>query len=142
MKDEMEKLLEVFSPKEPRDLFGGSNNFPNLERAIFVNLKAIEVMRGDVESYGGNLIIVDSTSNRIQKGRLPANLLSTMLEYYCSVNKIGYIPLYKDLNLANSNGKKTSWSFDGHFNEYGTKIFAESMYRWLQSNRVGRSLTN
>ena len=99
-------------------------------------------MRSDVESYGGNLIIVDSTSNRIKKGRLPASLRSTILEYYCSVNKIGYIPLYKDLNIANSNGKKTSWSFDGHFNEYGTKIFAEAMYRWLQNNGVGRSLNN
>ena len=99
-------------------------------------------MNSDVELYGGNLVIVDATSNRIKKGRLPANLMSTMLEYYCSVNKIGYIPLYKDLNLANSNGKKTSWSFDGHFNELGTKIFAESMYRWLQNNGADRSLRN
>ena len=142
MKDEMEKLLRVFGPKHPRDLFAGSENFPNLEKTVFVNLKAIEVMRGDVESYGGNLVIVDSTSNRNQKGRLPANLLSTMLEYYCSVNKIGYIPLYKDLNLANLNGKKTSWSFDGHFNELGTQIFAESMYRWFQNNGADRSLSN
>jgi len=142
MKDEMEKLLSIYDPINPEDLFAGSENFPNFEKTVFINLKAIEVMRGDVESYGGNLIIVDSTSNRIQKGRLPANLLSTMLEYYCSVNKIGYIPLYKDLNLANSNGKKTSWSFDGHFNELGTQIFAESMYRWLQNNGVGRSLNN
>ena len=133
MKEELKMLLNIYGPQNEKDLFAGSENFPNLEKTVFVNLKAIEVMRGDVESYGGNLIIVDSTSNRIQKGRLPANLLSTMLEYYCSVNKIGYIPLYKDLNLANSNGKKTSWSFDGHFNEYGTKIFAESMYRWLQA---------
>jgi len=133
MEDEMEKLLSIYAPINPGDLFGGSNNFPNFEKSVFINLKAIEVMKGDIKSYGGNLIIVDSTSNRIQKGRLPANLLSTMLEYYCSVNKIGYIPLYKDLNLANSNGKKTNWSFDGHFNEYGTKIFAESMYRWLQA---------
>ena len=142
MKDEMEKLLSIYDPINPEDLFAGSENFPNFEKTVFINLKAIEVMKGDIKSYGGNLIIVDSTSNRIQKGRLPANLLSTMLEYYCSVNKIGYIPLYKDLNLANSNGKKTSWSFDGHFNEYGTKIFAESMYRWLQNNGVGRSLNN
>ena len=142
MKDEMEKLLSIYDPRNPEDLFAGSENFPNFEKTVFVNLKAIEVMRGDVESYGGNLIIVDSISNRIQKGRLPANLLSTILEYYCSVNKIGYIPLYKDLNLANSNGKKTSWSYDGHFNELGTQIFAESMYRWLQDKGVGRPFNN
>ena len=125
MKDEMEKLLSIYAPRIPEDLFGGSNNFPNFEKTVFVNLKAIEVMRGDVESYGGNLVIVDSTSNRIQKGRLPANLLSTMLEYYCSVNKIGYIPLYKDLNIANSNGKKTSWSFDRHFLAFSDAIRKE-----------------
>ena len=142
MKEELKMLLNIYGPQNEKDLFAGSENFPNLEKTVFVNLKVIEVMRSDVESYGGNLVIVDSTSNRNQKGRLPANLLSTMLEYYCSVNKIGYIPLYKDLNIANLNGKKTSWSFDGHFNEYGTKIFAESMYRWLQNNGVGRSLNN
>ena len=136
MKEELKMLLNIYGPQNEKDLFAGSENFPNLEKTVFVNLKVIEVMRSDVESYGGNLVIVDSTSNRNQKGRLPANLLSTMLEYYCSVNKIGYIPLYKDLNLANSNGKKTSWSFDGHFNELGTQIFAESMYRWLQNNGV------
>ena len=142
MQDEMEKLLSIYAPRKPNDLFGGSQDFPNLEKTIFVNLKAIEVMNGDIKSYGGNLIIVDSTSNRIQNGRLPANLLSTMLEYYCIENKIGYIPLYKDLNIANSNGKKTSLSFDGHFNEYGEQIFAESMYRWLQNNAAFMSLRN
>ena len=142
MKEELKMLLNIYGPQNEKDLFAGSENFPNLEKTVFINLKVIEVMRSDVESYGGNLVIVDSTSNRNQKGRLPANLLSTMLEYYCSVNKIGYIPLYKDLNLANLNGKKTSWSFDGHFNELGTQIFAESMYRWLQNNGVGRSLNN
>ena len=142
MQDEMEKLLNIYAPQEIRDLFGGSVNFPNFEKTIYINLKAIEVMRGDTESYGGNLVIVDAISNRIQKGRLPANLLSTMLEYYCIENKIGYIPLYKDLNIANSNGKKTSWPYDGHFNELGTQIFAKSMYRWLQNNGANKSLNN
>ena len=100
------------------------------------------MMRGDVESYGGNLIVVDATSNMIQKGRLPANLLSTILEKFCDVNDIGYIPLYQDLNAANLNGKKTRWLHDGHMNELGYKIFAESMYRWLQGKGVGRPFNN
>ena len=99
-------------------------------------------MRGDVESYGGNLIVVDATSNLIQKGRLPANLLSTILEKFCDVNDIGYIPLYQDLNAANLSGQKTRWSYDGHLNELGYRIFAESMYRWLQDNETNRSLNN
>jgi hypothetical protein len=143
MQNEMEKLLSIYSPeKGSQDLFSGSVNFPNFEKTLFINLKTIEVMRNDVESYGGNLVIVDAISNRIQKGRLPANLLSRVLEYYCIENKIGYIPLYEDLNIENSNGNKTSWAFDGHFNELGTQIFAESMYRWLQNKGVGASLNN
>jgi hypothetical protein len=143
MQNEMEKLLSIYSPeKGSQDLFSGSVNFPNFEKTLFINLKTIEVMRNDVESYGGNLVIVDAISNRIQKGRLPANLLSRVLEYYCIENKIGYIPLYEDLNIENSNDNKTSWAFDGHFNELGTQIFAESMYRWLQNKGVGASLNN
>ena len=142
MKDEMEKLLSIYGPKNPEDLFGGSINSPNFEKVIFVNLKTLQMMRGDVESYGGNLIVVDATSNMIQKGRLPANLLSTILEKFCDVNDIGYIPLYQDLNAANLNGKKTRWPYDGHLNELGTQIFAKSMYRWLQNNEASISLRN
>ena len=91
-------------------------------------------MREDVESYGGKLILVDATSNMIRKGRLPANLLSTILEKFCDVNSIGYIPLYEDLNTANSNGQRTRWSHDGHLNELGYEIFAKSMYNWFQKN--------
>ena len=41
MHNEMEKLLSVYAPKKPDDLFGGSEDFVNLEKSIFVNLKAI-----------------------------------------------------------------------------------------------------
>ena len=99
-------------------------------------------MRDDVKSFGGNLVIVDATRHLIQKGRLPANLLSTILEKYCNVNGIGYVPLYQDLNKANLSGQKTRWPYDGHLNELGYRIFAESMYRWLQDNETDRSLNN
>ena len=134
MKDELELLIDIYAPRKDVNLFGGSINFPNFEKVVFVNLKTVQMMRGDVESYGGNLIVVDATSNLIQKGRLPANLLSTILEKFCDVNDIGYIPLYQDLNAANLNGEKTRWLYDGHMNELGYKIFAESMYHWLQEN--------
>ena len=116
--------------------------FVNLEKSIFVNLKAIEVMNNDIKSYGGKLILVDSTANIIGKGKLPAILISTVLENYCNVNNIGYIPLYKSLDIENSNGNKTRWPHDGHFNELGTQTFAKSMYRWLQNNGASMSLRN
>jgi len=143
MKDELELLLKIYGPEKGfRDLFFGSNDFPNFEKAVFTNLKVIQTMRDDVKSFGGNLVIVDATRHLIQKGRLPANLLSTILEKYCNVNEIGYVPLYQDLNKANLSGQKTRWSFDGHLNELGYRIFAESMYRWLQDNETDRSLNH
>ena len=147
MKEELELLLKVYGPTKPKDfgehgLFSGSFDFPNFEKTVFTNLKVIQTMRDDVKSFGGNLVIVDATRHLIQKGRLPANLLSTILEKYCNVNEIGYVPLYQDLNKANLSGKKTRWSYDGHLNELGYRIFAESMYRWLQDNETDRSLNN
>jgi hypothetical protein len=142
MQDEMEKLLSIYAPRESNKLFTGSQDFANLEKVIFVNLKTIDIMNNDIKSYGGKLIIVDSTANLIAKGRLPAVLISTILENYCAVNHIGYIPLYKNLDFENFNGNKTRWSRDGHFNELGTRVFAKSMYRWLQSNAVDRTLNN
>ena len=143
MQDEMEKLLSIYAPeKSSRDLFSGSMNFPNFEKTVFINLKAIEVMNSDIKSYGGKLVIVDSTANIIGKGKLPAILISTVLENYCNVNNIGYIPLYKSLDIENSNGNKTRWPHDGHFNELGTQTFAKSMYRWLQNNGASMSLRN
>ena len=147
MKDELELLLKIYGPTKPKDLggqglFSGSFDFPNFEKTVFTNLKVIQTMRDDVKSFGGNLVIVDATGHLIQKGRLPANLLSTILEKYCNVNGIGYVPLYQDLNKANLSGQKTRWPYDGHLNELGYRIFAESMYRWLQDNETDRSLNN
>jgi len=147
MKDEFERLIDIYGPRmgdaqQNIDLFGGGNNFPNFEKNIFVNLRSLQVMRDDIKSYGGNLVIVDAVSNRIQKGRLPANLSSTILKYFCIENNISYIPLYEDLNAENLNGNETSWSFDGHFNELGSEVFAKSMYRWLQSKKTGAPLNN
>ena len=67
-------------------------------------------------------MIVDAISNLVKKGRLPANLLSTVVQKFCSVNKISYIPLYRDLNSANHDGKKTRWSYDGHLNELAIRF--------------------
>ena len=147
MKEEFERLIDIYGPRtdgtqQNIDLFGGSNNFPNFEKSIFLNLKTLQVMRDDIKSYGGNLVIIDAIPNRIQKGRLPANLLSTILEYFCIENKISYIPLYEDLNAENLKGNETSWPFDGHFNEFGSEVFAKSMYRWLQNKEIGAPPNN
>ena len=142
MQDEMEELINVYAPRNPNNLFSGSQNFPNLEKTFFVTLKSIEAMNGDIKSYGGKLVIVDSTANITGKGKLPTILMSTILEKYCSVNNIGYIPLYKSLDVENFKGNKTHWPHDGHFNELGAQTFAKSMYQWLQNNEASISLRN
>ena len=147
MQDEIEKLINVYGPLQSeglgeKSLFEGSKDFPNFETMVFINLKAIQAMKQDVNAYGGQLVIVDATSNVIGKGKLPANLLSTILERYSKVNNIGYIPLYQDLNIANSKGLTTQWPFDSHLNEFGNKVFAESMFRWLQNKGIGVPLSN
>ena len=111
MKNELELLLKIYGPTKPgnfgnQGLFSGSSDFQNFEKTVYVNLKVIQIMTEDIESYGGNLVIVDAISNLVKKGRLPANLLSTVVQKFCSVNKISYIPLYRDLNSANHDGKK------------------------------------
>jgi hypothetical protein len=147
MQDEIKKLINVYGPRQSeglgeKGLFEGSKDFPNFETMVFINLKAIQAMKQDVNAYGGQLVIVDATSNVIGKGRLPANLLSTILERYSKVNNIGYIPLYQDLNIANSKGLTTQWPFDSHLNEFGNKVFAESMFRWLQNKGISAPLSN
>ena len=147
MQDEIQKLINVYGPLqseglEEKGLFGGNKDFPNFETMVFINLKAIQAMKEDINAYGGQLVIVDATSNVIGKGKLPANLLSIILERYSKVNNIGYIPLYQDLNIANSNGIATQWPFDSHLNEFGNKVFAESMFRWLQNKGIGSPLNN
>ena len=44
------KLLNIHGPKNPNNLLGGNKDFPNLEKTIFINLKAIELMSSDIKS--------------------------------------------------------------------------------------------
>ena len=134
MKKEFDILIKTFSPQRPNDLFSGSINFPNFESVIFINLKVLQILNRDITSSGRKFIIVDASSHLIKHGRLPAYLLSDILEKYCKVNGIGYIPLSQPLNEAKSNGIKTFWPKDGHFNKNGYRIFGEGMFHWMRNN--------
>ncbi|KMP11083.1 hypothetical protein UZ36_05590 [Candidatus Nitromaritima sp. SCGC AAA799-C22] len=134
MKEEFETLLEIYAPKVPNDLFSGSQDFPNFERIVLVNLKILEVLNTDIKNDGGKLIIVDASPHLVKYGRLPATLLSTILQHYSHINGMGYIPLYRPLLDAKNKGLRTRWANDGHFNETGYQIFGEAMYRWIMDN--------
>ena len=57
--------------------------------------------------------------------------LSKALQRLCAENGFGYIPLGDRLLAANASGVATRWRRDGHFNESGNAIFADSMREWL-----------
>jgi hypothetical protein len=40
--------------------------------------------------------------------------------------------------MAHRQRISTHWPHDGHFNEAGNAIFADSMYEWLKENAVTR----
>ena len=44
------KLLNIYGPENPNNFLGGNKDFPNLEKTIFINLKAIELMSSDIKS--------------------------------------------------------------------------------------------
>ena len=135
MKEELNTLIKTYGPRNPYRLFDGNPNYPNFEKVVFINLKVLERLNSDIINDGRKFVIVDASSHLVKYGRLPASLLSTILEKYCKVNAIGYIPLYQPLNKARRNGAKTTWSKDGHFNENGYRIFGEAMFQWIEAHK-------
>ncbi len=134
LRREFDKLIKAYRPKRPDLLFGGNDNFSNFESVIFVNLKVLESLNRDIVNAGKKFIIVDASSHIIKHGRLPANLLSDILQKYCKVNDIGYIALSQTLNDAKISGIQTLWPKDGHFNENGQRIFGEAMFEWIKES--------
>ena len=134
LRREFDKLIKAYRPKRPGVLFGGNDNFSNFESVIFVNLKVLESLNRDIVNAGKKFIIVDASSHIIKHGRLPANLLSDILQKYCKVNDIGYIALSQTLNDAKISGIQTLWPKDGHFNENGQRIFGEAMFEWIKES--------
>ena len=134
LRREFDKLIKAYRPKRPDVLFGGNDNFSNFESVIFVNLKVLESLNRDIVNAGKKFIVVDASSHIIKHGRLPANLLSDILQKYCKVNDIGYIALSQTLNDAKISGIQTLWPKDGHFNENGQRIFGEAMFEWVKES--------
>ena len=135
LKEEFDTLIKTYTPQNQNYFFKGNPNYPNFEKTVFINLKVLETLNRDIINEGRKFVLVDASSHLVKYGRLPANLLSTILEKYCKVNGIGYIPLYQPLNEAKRNGTKTTWPKDGHFNENGYRIFGEAMFQWIEAHK-------
>jgi hypothetical protein len=91
-----------------------------------VNLKIIEELGRKVHSTGSRLVVVDASQYFGDD-----EIVSKNLNEFCAENGFGYIPLYKDLLKANMNGVATRWAHDGHFNDDGNIILAQSLYDWI-----------
>ena len=98
---------------------------------VYINLKILETLNRDIVNEGKKFVIVDASSHIVKYGKLPANLLSTILNKYCEVNGIGYIPLHQPLDESIQKGIKTTWDTDRHFNENGARIFGKAMFHWI-----------
>ena len=100
-----------------------------------VNLKIIEVLGEQVKNSGAHLIVVDASQYfGDQKS------VSNALKKLSTENGFGYIPLYDFLLKANAIGISTRWRYDGHFNEAGNEILANTLYDWITQNSLTTKL--
>lgn len=129
--EELKKLVKIYKVEKPLE---GNKHFPLFEVALATNLKIISDMAKAVQKDGSKLILVDATKNIPRYGQLPAALVAKIMEKFCALNDIGYIPLHDQLNKSRENGESTRWKYDHHFNEIGNEIFSDSMFSYLSSN--------
>ena len=93
-------------------------------------------MAKTVQQNGSSFVLVDATKNLVRYGQLPAALGTKIMEKFCELNNIGYIPLHDQLNKFNKEGVVTHWKYDWHFTEDGQKIFSNSMFDYLKKNKI------
>jgi hypothetical protein len=100
---------------------------PDADGVLFaVNLKIIGELGQKIHNTGGRLVVVD-----VSQYFGDDEIVSRTLHEFCAEYGFGYIPLYKDLLKANRNGVSTRWAHDGHFNDTGNIILAQSLYDWI-----------
>lgn len=136
LEKERRQLLQVYAPENPDNPKSQNPNFPDFKQTILVNLKVLEILKQLAEPGGAKLILVDGTIHFVHHGKLPAVMLSKIFREFAKELGIGYIPLGEHLNEANRKGIATRWRYDGHFNKNGNRIFAESIYHYLNNAKT------
>ena len=66
---------------------------------------------------GSKLVLVDATKNLVRYGQLLAALGTKIMEKFCKLNNISYIPLHDQLNKPHRDCVITHWKYDSHFNK-------------------------
>jgi len=115
--------LRRWLPRDAND--GGAGKPPELDAGVLaVNLSIIKELGRSVTSAGATLIVLDVSQ---YLGDSPT--ISNALRRLCSENEFRYVAAYEDLMAANGRGTATRWKHDGHLNEAGNEILADSMLR-------------
>ena len=117
------KARAIFSKKA---LESSKPNTTDQTAMLATNLRIIKELGEQVERAGSKLIVID-----VSQYFGDSKAISRALKDSCYKNNFGYIPLYNDLIKANKNGDSTRWQYDGHFNELGNEIMAESLRVWV-----------
>ena len=141
MEKELKTLVDVYKIQNPLRPLEGNSNFVLFEVALALNLKVIHYMAKTVQQNGSKFVVVDATKSLPRYGQLPAALGTKIMEKFCELNNIGYIPLHDQLNKFNKEGVVTHWKYDYHFNEDGQKIFSNSMFDYLKKNKIYTQMT-
>ena len=136
MEKELKTLVDVYKIQNPLRPLEGNSNFVLFEVALALNLKVIHYMAKTVQQNGSKFVVVDATKSLPRYGQLPAALGTKIMEKFCELNNIGYIPLHDQLNKFNKEGVVTHWKYDWHFTEDGQKIFSNSMFDYLKKNKI------
>jgi len=136
MEKELKTLVDVYKIQNPLRPLEGNSNFVLFEVALALNLKVIHYMAKTVQQNGSKFVVVDATKSLPRYGQLPAALGTKIMEKFCELNNIGYIPLHDQLNKFNKEGVVTHWKYDWHFTEDGQKIFSNSMFDYLKKNNL------
>ena len=100
-----------------------------------VNLKIIGELGKQVKSSGAHLIVIDASQYFGDQ-----ESVSNALKKLSAENGFGYIPLYDFLLKANAEGISTTWAHDGHFNEAGNEILANTLSDWITQNSLTTKL--
>ncbi len=103
---------------------------------VGVGLALIRELNNQVRRTGARLTVVDTSEYFDRSAR--ALWLTRQIRALCSREDIAYVPLSAALLEANRHGRSTRWRHDGHFNELGNEIFAETLFQWLWPQLAAR----
>ncbi len=117
--------------QKPQFTSGDKDNFPSWLTTNLANLKTLQVLGEDIVNFKNNFIIIDSFQF-YEESNPPTQFASKWLENLAKHSNFGYIPLYKKLNKSRQEGNSLKWKYDPHLNELGNKLFADSMFDYLE----------